>query len=230
MSHSSKRTLIPEPMITGRSEPNTRTERFFKKNQFKLPQIHSPCGSCEVSNRSKYNKKNSSHSNLNYIDTSRSSIYNGSVGSNRPGSLNSADDSSLFKDASAKRYHSTGQVYPSMENNNNNMWPLKSSDKFTEGYLKMQGLMNAKKDDIIKKNVFTKKAPQHKRAFHKQLPSLPSYHNSSDSPSSSESFSRTDSARIDDLDNSTEYTPHLIVRFKFYLQNNICHNKIYLNK
>ena len=212
MNYYSKKSLIPEPLVNERKEFNARSERFVKKKQFKLPQIHNPIfGSYneENINRSKYRKKNSSQRNMSSAETSS----NYSSDYHRPGSLNNSTNS--YDNAVIKRFHSTGQMHSRMENDlidsSSLGWPLRNQDRFTEGYLKMQSLMNSKRDDIIKKtpkNLY----PQN---FKKQP--LSSLTSPLATPLSFDS--RIDSACTKDLDHHSEYLK--MASFTF-----ICFNRI----
>ena len=202
MSNFVKKTLIPEPMITKRQESNIRSERYMKKskiNSIKLPEIHSPTYSSwseDGTNRKKHVKKNFSQSNLTPLSTFRSSLYDRFLETGRPESLNNAFCQK--EDAVIKRYHSSGQVYPHVEADADSMlWPPRKQDRFTEGYLKMQNLMNAKRDDLLKRNA--KRTAVNDRSFSKQPPlsSLPL------APSSLDSYyqptSRLDTVCTEDL-------------------------------
>ncbi|ESN96792.1 hypothetical protein HELRODRAFT_163915 [Helobdella robusta] len=171
-----RHSKIPVPVRTMESTASTpATERFMlgqNRDNIKLPKIHNYSSE-------KYLKKNKSYSRLNDIINYDYDADFQNLNSNRPGSMNYPSTTNSINEVTMKRYHSTGHVYPrdSLINNPTNnfklldkssiAWPFTKEDKFTEGYLKMQSLMNAKKKDYLKKKAQTN------RLIKNAVPQLP---------------------------------------------------------
>ena len=146
MSHTSRYSRIPVPI---KATVEKEKPRGKISERTKLPNIYN-------SYNSNVFKKNASQSRLDeFINVDF--VNDSGTDGPRPGSMNNPPTSTMH-DFSIKRYHSTGQVYPrnfdaktNILKENQTTWPIMKEENFNEGYLKMQGIMNAKREDLLRK-------------------------------------------------------------------------------